>query len=103
VGVGHAVLGTFTASAIRTRKDEYGSATTNFRLKSTFERDIRDARAVAIYYNGNKIIGGAYTFVEFVPAGGSTGVQIDAASAPSPPITKTAIYAAPSSLSTLTP
>ena len=46
---------------------------------STFEENLQNTKATAVYYNqAGDIIGGAFTFVDFVPAGGNLGIEIDA-------------------------
>jgi hypothetical protein len=98
--VAESELGNFAASQVHTTKDDYGSVTTNARLTSTFAKDIHNAKAVAVYYNSaGRIVGGAFTFVDFVPAGRSIGIKIDGSSAPPGRIARTAVYTAPSNLS----
>lgn len=71
-------FGSFAISGITTRSDEYGMET-NASVASTFDKDLRDTKATAVYYDeAGSVIGGAYTFVDFVPAGGNIGIEIRA-------------------------
>lgn len=68
----------FTVSDVSTREQEYGGFKTTATVASPFTRDLQDLRAVAIYRDAaGDVVGGAYTFLGFVPAGGQAAVSID--------------------------
>lgn len=68
----------FEVVDVNTRQSEFG-LTTTATVKSPFTRDLEDLQAVAIYRDGSgAVIGGAFTFINFVPAGGEGAVSIDA-------------------------
>lgn len=47
-------------------------------VKNAFEKDINDIRVLAIAYDAaGKIIGGGYTYVDFVPANGQSAVEVN--------------------------
>jgi hypothetical protein len=70
-------------------------------ILSTFAKDLKEVVAVAIYHDANGTIGGGdRSFVDFVPAGGQTAVEIDAFDdLPAPASTE--VYAELSNLSLL--
>jgi hypothetical protein len=46
-------------------------------VKISFAKDINDIKVIAICYNvAEKIIGGGYTYVDFVPANGQSAVEV---------------------------
>ena len=57
--------GTFEAGNIRTTRQEFGGLRTTGQITSTFERDIEDTKAVAVYYRDGGIVGGAQAPVLF--------------------------------------
>ncbi len=62
---------------------------------------MKDIKAVAIYYNAaDKIVGGAYTFVDFIPAGRSAAVEITAMDT-IPRVTSTKVFVQVTNLSML--
>lgn len=68
----------FTVSKVTTRAQEYGGLKTTATVESPFTKDLKDLKAVAIYRDqSDKIIGGGFTFLNFVPAGGKAAVSID--------------------------
>ena len=70
-------FGTFSAEGVTTRPQSYGGLKTNATLASTFAKDLKDVKAVAVYYGPNgAVTGGSFTFVDFVPAGGRIGVEL---------------------------
>jgi hypothetical protein len=89
--------GSFSASGISTSYDSFAMKTTGT-LHSTFAKDMKTVQAVAIYYNtAGKVVGGAFTYVDFVPAGGTIGVEIHGTEKVA--AARTEIYAVPSFLS----
>jgi hypothetical protein len=75
-------LGTFQISSIATRTGEFGQLTTTARVKSTFAKELKSTMAVAVYRNAaGKIVGGDFTFVDFIPAGGTASLSISGLSA----------------------
>ena len=91
----------FTAAGVTTEAQSYDGLQTNATLSSTFAKDLKDVVAAAIYYDGNgAIIGGARTFVDFVPAGGQAAVEITSSNdLPTP--ARTDVYGELSNLSLL--
>lgn len=68
----------FAVADVTTREEEFGGFKTTAKVSSPFTRDLQDLRAVAIYRDqAGEIVGGAYTFLGFVPAGGEAAVSID--------------------------
>lgn len=69
----------FKVSKVTTRAQEYGGLKTTATVESPFTKDLKDLKAVAIYRDGGgKVIGGDFTILNFVPAGGRASVSIDA-------------------------
>src|SRR5262249_9159276 len=93
--------GAFTAQGVTTEPQSFGGLKTNATLTSTFAKDTTEVAAAAIYYDGNgAIIGGARTYVDFVPAGGQAAVEISSfEDLPAP--ARTDVYAELSNLSLL--
>jgi hypothetical protein len=94
-------FGGFTAQGVTTEPQSYSGLKTNATLASTFAKDLKEVVAAAIYYDGNgAIIGGARTYVDFVPAGGQAAVEITTfQSLPTP--ARTDVFAELSNLSLL--
>ncbi|WP_338751553.1 hypothetical protein [Janibacter alittae] len=68
----------FKVSKVNTRAQEFGGLKTTATVESPFTKDLKDLQAVAIYRDkSDKIIGGDFTFLNFVPAGGKASVSID--------------------------
>lgn len=68
----------FKVTKVKTRAEEYSGLKTTATVESPFTKDLEDLQAVAIYRDKNdKIIGGDFTFLNFVPAGGKASVSID--------------------------
>lgn len=71
--------GSFQTSDVSVREDDFGGWTVTGQVASTFTDDFDDVYAVAVFRNAdNDIIGGAFTFIDFVPGDGDTSFQIDA-------------------------
>jgi hypothetical protein len=69
-------VGSFSAEGVNISADRF-SFHTRGELVSTFAKDLQQVKAVAVYYDGaGNIIGGDFTYVNFVPAGGRTAVDI---------------------------
>lgn len=69
-------LGDFSIAGVSTTSDAY-SMKTNGTVASTFAKDLKTLRATAIYYDSSgSIIGGAYTFLDFVPSGGKAAFEV---------------------------
>jgi len=70
-------VGEFTITDIATRLGEFGQVTTTARISSTFADEITNPQAVVVYYDAEgNILGGDFTFVDFVPAGGTIPIEI---------------------------
>ena len=86
-----------TTSGVNTTNDGYSQQTTGS-LASTATKQLQEVQAVAVYYNSaNAIIGGDFTFVNFIPAGGNTSFQISGSNL-IPGIANTQVYASVSNL-----
>lgn len=71
-------VGSFVTSGVSVRPVEYGGWTVTGSVESTFVDDFEDVYAVAVLRDADgAIVGGAWTFVDFVPGGGDTSFQID--------------------------
>lgn len=69
-------------------------------VKSTLPKDINDIKVYAIAYDASdKIIGGGYTYVDFVPANGQSAVEVQVTVGGTP--TRVELYPSFSSLSNL--
>jgi hypothetical protein len=70
------IAGEFTFSDIKTRATDYGPTTTG-RISSTFEEQVDDVRVDVVYKDAaGKVLGGSYTYVDFVPAGGQASFKV---------------------------
>ncbi len=86
--------GSFAISGISTRTEEFGGQKTTATLKSTFVKDQKSVLVAAIYRDaGRKIIGGAYSYQDFVPHGGQIGIELTSISEV-PGVAATEVYAA---------
>ena len=87
----------FTTDKATFIKDDYSSKVTGI-IKSAYKNDTSQVRASAVAYDDKGgIIGGGYTYVDFVLAGDQTGVSISTVASSTP--AKVEIYAAVSGLS----
>jgi hypothetical protein len=92
--------GSFVVSGVNTTASVFGMKT-NGTVSSTFAKDLKNTEAVAVYYNsGGQIIGGAFTFVDFIPAGGKVGMEVHSSESLSR-LAKTEVYLEMTSLSLL--
>lgn len=92
----------FTVSDVTTREQEFGGLKTTATVNSPFTRDLEDLHAVAIYRDdAGNVIGGAFTFLGFVPAGGDAAVAIDSLADGLPTPAQTEVYIAISGLTML--
>jgi hypothetical protein len=93
--------GNFEVSKITTKKVEYGGLKTTAVVMSPFTKDLKDLEAVAIYRNAKgKIIGGDFTYLNFVPAKGKASLSIEGPTWEKKPA-KTEVYISLSGLSLL--
>jgi len=91
------VIPTFTAENISYQADRYFPKVTG-EIASPYTKDITNVRVSAIAYNEvGDIIGGGFTFLDFVPANSKAAVEVSITVAGIP--TKTELYAAVSALS----
>jgi hypothetical protein len=71
---------TLTTTGVVNTPGEFGSTTTGT-ITSTSTKDLKEVQATAVYLNSaGAIIGGDFTFVDFIPANGSTSFQIQGTS-----------------------
>ena len=81
----------FTASGVTTSSDTY-SMTTTGTVTSNVPKTVDNVRAVAVYYNASgAIVGGDFTYVDFIPAGASTSFSIDGLES-IPGVVRTQVY-----------
>ena len=72
------VPGDLEFTGVKTKKGDFGSKTTG-RVSSTYAARQESVEVQAVYRDkGGKIIGGDYTYVDFVPAGGRSSFEISA-------------------------
>lgn len=72
-------FGSFETSDVSVREDQFGGWTATGQVASTFTEDFDDVYATAVFRDSDgAIIGGAFTFIDFVPGNGDTSFQIDA-------------------------
>jgi hypothetical protein len=90
---------TLTTSGVVNAPGEFGSTTTGT-ITSTSSKDLKEVSADAVYLNAaGAIIGGDFTFVDFVPANGSTSFQIQGTSESGiPGLANTVVYGSFSNL-----
>jgi hypothetical protein len=70
-------FGTFETSGVNLRDDDWGWVVTGS-LSSTFDTDFDDVYAVTVLRDSDgALLGGGYTFIDFVPADGDTSFQIE--------------------------
>ena len=90
-------FGSFTAEGAKIVSDTFGMKATGT-LVSTYAKDLKEVRAVAVFRNAKgAIVGGGFTYVDFVPANGKIGFSINSLQKV-PTATKVDIYAQPSNL-----
>lgn len=76
-------LGSFTVSGVQVRRGEFGDSTVTGEVSSTFADEIEDAYATAVYRDGSgAIVGGDFTFIDFIPAGETTPFEISGFGSP---------------------
>jgi hypothetical protein len=87
------IAGEFTFSDVKTKATDYGPTTTG-RISSTFEEQVDDVRVDAVYKDAaGKVLGGSYTYVDFVPAGGQASFKVSTWSEINPKkVTQTDVY-----------
>lgn len=84
-------VGSFTTSGVQVRADDFGVTTTGT-IESTFADEIEDAYGTAVYRDAaGAIIGGDFTFIDFIEPGESTPFEISGFSAP-PAVTSAEVY-----------
>ncbi len=93
----------FAVSNVRTHPEQFGGLKTTASIESPFKKDLKDVKAVAVYrYKRDKVVGGAFKFVNFVPGKGRASVTIDDMGVTKlPGRAKTDVYVALSGLSLL--
>lgn len=90
----------FEVTKITTEGDEYGMLTTTATVDSPFTKDLENLEVVAVYRNASgDIIGGDFTYLNFVPAGGSAAVEVTGMGWEGDAPAETEVYVALSGLS----
>ena len=87
----------FAAENIVYHPDEYFPKVTG-RIVNPYGKDVTDVRVSAILYNeAGEIIGGGFTYLDFIPANGKAAVEVLVTTSGTP--TTTELYATVSGLS----
>lgn len=87
----------FTSENVSYQPGDFLSSVTG-QIGNPYARDVTDLRATAIVYNeAGEIIGGGFTYVDFVPANGKAAAEVSVTSAGNPVLAE--LYASVSSLS----
>lgn len=87
----------FTAENIVYHPDEYFPKVTG-RIVNPYGKDVTDVRVSAILYNeAGEIIGGGFTYLDFIPANGKAAVEVSVTTSGTPTVTE--LYATVSGLS----
>lgn len=67
----------FEVTNVTSTTQEYGGMKTTATVESPFTKDLENLEAVSVYRNAaGEIIGGDFTYLNFVPAGGTSAVEI---------------------------
>ncbi len=70
--------GAFTFSGVTTEAQQFGGSITRGLVASTFEVDQEFVRVAAVYKDANgSVLGGDSGFIDFVPAGGEIGFEVN--------------------------
>lgn len=94
-------VGEFTVEGVQTVPEEYGGVRTTGLLKSTFAEDLESVELTSVYYDtAGAILGGTFTYADFVPANGSIGFELSTFN-DIPNLGKTEVYPEITSLSLL--
>ena len=92
-------LPTFTSENLSFQADRFSSTVTG-QIVSPYTKDVTNIKAMAIAYNdAGDIIGGGFSYVDFVPAGGKAAVEVQVVVAGTP--AKVDLYGVVSGLSDL--
>lgn len=87
----------FTAESVTYQPDEYFPQVTG-QIVSPYSKNITDLRVSAILYNeGGEIIGGGFTYLDFIPANGKAPVEVSVTTGGAPAMAE--LYATVSGLS----
>ena len=69
----------FAVSQVNTVAQEFGGLKTTAAVSSPFAKDLQHVLVTAIYRGADgAVIGGGFTYLSFVPATGSAGVELPA-------------------------
>jgi hypothetical protein len=99
---GDSQLGSFTAQGVTYNKQQYGGDKVTGKLTSTFAKDLKQIKAVAVAYDSaGHVLAGADSYVDFVPAKGSVGFEISSLNSFPSTVAKVDVLAAPSNLTVL--
>ena len=76
-------LGAFEVSGVQVRTGQFGDSAVTGQVSSTFVDEIENAYATAVYRNADgAIVGGDFTFIEFIPSGEATPFEISGFGSP---------------------
>lgn len=93
------IVPNFTTENVTYKPDRFSSKVTGV-IRSPFKKDLSDLHVSAVAYDANgAIIGGGFTFLKFVPAGGAAAVEVSITTAGTP--VKVELYPALSGLTLL--
>ena len=89
----------FTGENVSFQADRFSSTVTG-QIVSPYTKDVTNVKAMAVAYNeAGEIVGGGFSYVDFVPAGGKAAVEVQVVVTGTP--AKVELYATVSSLSDL--
>jgi hypothetical protein len=94
---------TFAIDSVTYHRGEYTSRATGV-VKNPYDRDVTDLYVSAVAYDAaGEVIGGGFTYLNFILANGATGVKVNITSASDAEVASIELYAMLSALSSLTP
>ena len=93
---------TFTVDSVSYHAGEYSSAATGI-VKSPYNADISSVKVFAVAYNATgDIVGGGFTYLSFILANGTTGVEVAVTTSKDEEVASVDLYLTLSGLSLLT-
>jgi hypothetical protein len=91
----HVDVGSFGFEQVSTRPEQFGGWSTQGFITSTFDQEQENVQVVAIYKDAaGNVLGGDFTFVDFVPAGGRSPFEVSTFSQFDVAVATTDMYAA---------
>jgi hypothetical protein len=88
--------GEFTFDQVTTSPGDFGGWETRGLIRSSFEEEQENVRVDVIYFDANdEVVGGEFTFVDFVPAGGEAAWDVSSFSQFEAAVARTEVFASP--------